>query len=174
MTNERELDSAIDAAAGAMMAREPSRSLGYTVMARVRDEHAPAPRRFVWVTAAASLVVCGAIAMTLISQTPAIIAPLPRAAELTVGQPPVLPSASVTIVAGAAPAHRPIHIVRSTPSATTRAPLPPSDVSSIEPIETDPIVLSSINVPQLERETTAVDALNVEPLTIEPLAASND
>jgi hypothetical protein len=34
--------------------------------------------------------------------------------------------------------------------------------------------LSSINVPQLERETTAVDALNVEPLTIEPLAASND
>jgi hypothetical protein len=35
-------------------------------------------------------------------------------------------------------------------------------------------VLSSIDVPQLERETTAIDALKVEPLTIEPLATSND
>ena len=56
MMDERELDRAIDAAAGAMVAREPSRSLGHAVMARVREGDAPAPRRFVWMTAAASLV----------------------------------------------------------------------------------------------------------------------
>ena len=39
MMDERELDRAIDAAAGGMMAREPSRSLGYNVMARVRERN---------------------------------------------------------------------------------------------------------------------------------------
>lgn len=167
--NERDLDRAIDAAAGAMMTREPSRSLGYSVMARVREDHAPAPRRFAWVTAAASLVVCGAIAMTLISQTPAPVAPLPRAVQLTVGQPPVMSSAPVLIVTDAPPARR---VSRAAHGAMRE--LPPSDASPIEPIQTEPIVLSAIDVPQLERETTAIDALNVEPLTIEPLAASND
>jgi len=54
------------------------------------------------------------------------------------------------------------------------APFPSSDVSPIEPLQTTAIALSSIVVPQLERETIAIDALNVEPLTIEPLATSND
>jgi hypothetical protein len=116
MTNEREIDRAIDAAAGAMMTREPSRALAYAVMSRVRDGRAAAPRRFVWVLAAASAVVFGAIATTLMSET------------------------------------------RTT----------------VEPIHTHPIVLSSLDVPQLQRETTVIDALNVEPLTIEPLATSND
>jgi hypothetical protein len=169
MTNE--LDRTIDAAAGAMMTREPSRALGYAVMARVREVHAPAPRRFAWVTAAASVVVCGAIALTLITQTPPAMAPLPRAAHLTVGQPPVIPTAPVTIVTEAAPARREMHSVRR---VAARAPLPLSDVSPIEPIQTVPIALSSIDVPQLERETAEIDALSVEPLTIEPLATSND
>jgi hypothetical protein len=167
--NERELERAIDAAARAMMAREPGRSLGYTVMARVRDEHAPERRPYVWATAAASLVVGGAIAMTLVRETPTTLPLLPRAAQLTVGQPAVIPNASIALTA-ATP--RPaIHVVRG---VDTRAPVSIGDVSPIEPIQTVPIVLSSIDVPQLERETTAIDALNVEPLTIEPLAASND
>ena len=172
--NERNLDRAIDAAAGAMMTREPSRTLGYAVMARVREDQPPAPRRWVWVSAAASLVASAAIAIATIGQTPVTIAPLPRAAQLTVGQPPMIPSAPVTLLTEATRARRPIRIVRSARSAATRAPLSPSDVSPIEPIRTEPIVLSSIDVQQLERETTVIDALNVEPLTIEPLAMSND
>ncbi|HUP38861.1 MAG TPA: hypothetical protein VM115_01985 [Vicinamibacterales bacterium] len=38
---------------------EPGRSLGDAVMARVREGDAPAPRRFVWLTAAAAVVLCG-------------------------------------------------------------------------------------------------------------------
>jgi Sigma-70, region 4 len=64
---QRDLDRAIDAAAGAMMTREPSRALGYNVMARVREADAPAPRRFVWLMSAGSLVVCGALAIALTS-----------------------------------------------------------------------------------------------------------
>jgi hypothetical protein len=168
--NEREIDRAIDAAAGAMMTREPSRSLGYTVMARVRDDRASAPRRFVWVLAAASVVVCGAIAMALISGAPPTMASLPRGVQLTVGQPAAIPNASIALVTEPTPARPAIHA----PRVATRAPLPRIDVSPIEAIQTDPIVLSSLEVPQLERETTAIDALNVEPLTIEPLATSND
>ena len=60
--NERELDRAIDAAAGRMMAREPSRALGHNVMARVRENPAPARRSLAWVAAAAGIVLCAAIA----------------------------------------------------------------------------------------------------------------
>ncbi len=56
MMNECELDRAIDAAAGAMMTREPSRSLGRTVMARVREAHAPAPRRAIHIVRSARSV----------------------------------------------------------------------------------------------------------------------
>ena len=38
--NERQLDCAIDVAAGTLMAREPSRALGHKVMARVRKRRA--------------------------------------------------------------------------------------------------------------------------------------
>ena len=172
--NERDLDRAIDAAAGAMMSREPSRALGYTVMARVRDGRAATPRRSVWVTAVATLVVCGAIAMTLINGMPSAVPPLPHAVHLAVGQPPAMPSASIALATEATPARPAVHVVRGARSAATRAALPPRDVSPIEPIQTNAIVLSSIDVPQLERETTAIDALTVEPLTIEPLATSND
>jgi hypothetical protein len=34
--------------------------------------------------------------------------------------------------------------------------------------------MTAIDVPQLERETTLIDAITIEPLTIEPLSASND
>ena len=173
MINEREIDRAIDAAAGAMMTREPSRALGYTVMARVRDGHADAPRRLPWVLAATSVVVCGAIAITLIRQTPTRVAPLPPAAQLTMGQPPTIPDASSALATEVTPV-RPTTIVRTTRRAAERALFPFSDVSPIEPLQTPAIALSAIVVPQLERETTAIDALNVEPLTIEPLATSND
>lgn len=173
MITPRDLDRAIDSVASSMMTREPSHGLGSAVMARVRGEHASAPRGFTWHTAAASLVVCGGIAMALISQT-ATVVPEPRGVRLTVGQPPVIPSASAALVMEPTPPRRAIRIVRSARTVVRRAPLPLGDASPIEPIQTDPIVLSSIDVPQLTREATAMDTLNIEPLTIEPLAASND
>ena len=55
--DQRDVDRAIDEAAAAMMAREPGRALGYTVMARVRETAPASPRRFVWVSAAAGMLV---------------------------------------------------------------------------------------------------------------------
>jgi hypothetical protein len=34
--------------------------------------------------------------------------------------------------------------------------------------------LAAIDVPQLERESNSIEVLMIEPLTIEPLSASND
>jgi hypothetical protein len=58
--------------------------------------------------------------------------------------------------------------------AVSPVQLPPSDVSGITPIETEGIALSSIDVPVLEHEAAVIDILDIEPLTIEPLTASND
>jgi len=173
MTDEREFERTVDAAARAMMAREPSPSLGYAVMTRVREGRAPAPRRLWWMAVTASLVLCGAIVMvmTLNNNRAPQMAALPAAAQLRVGQLPVEPRAPVTEVMSAANSATP---VRRRIGMATRVTLPPDDVSSIEPIQQEPIVLSAIDVPRIERDTTAIDSLSVEPLTIEPLAASND
>ncbi len=156
-----------------MMAREPGRALDYTVMARVRERNAPAPRRFVWVVATASLVLCGAIAMALMYRAPAtIIAPLPAARTVVVGHPPVATPPPMMV----APEAPPRRIPRAPLAAHAVSPvqLPPSDVSGITPIETEGIALSAIDVPVLEREAAVIDILDIEPLTIEPLTASND
>ena len=34
--------------------------------------------------------------------------------------------------------------------------------------------MSTIDVPQLEREATSIEIIRIEPITIEPLSASND
>jgi hypothetical protein len=171
--DERELDRAIDTAAGRMMAREPSRALGYNVMARVRAGAAPAPRRLVWIAAGASLVLCAAIATALMIG-PAAVVPLPPAApSVAIGQPPVMIAPLTTVASETATPRR----LARTPTAAWSAsalPMPPNDVSPIEPIVTEPIALSTIDVPLLERDNVVIDVLNIEPLTIEPLAVSND
>ena len=169
--DERELDRAIDAAAGAMVGREPSRSLGYSVMARVHEGRRSAPRRFVWMTAAASLVLCGAIAIALMSRTSAIVFSPPQAARLPVGEPAIVADAPVTIVSDLTSTRR---VVPTAPSASRSRVALPVDVSPIDPIQTEPIVLSALELPPLEREFTSIDTIEIEPLTIEPLAASND
>jgi len=175
MMDERELDRAIDTAAGRMMAHEPSRSLGYNVMARVREGAAPAPRRLRWVAATVSIVLCAAITMALMYRAPGTIIPLPPAARtVVVGQPPVAtPPPMMVAPETAAPPRR---IPRAPRAARVVSPvqLPPSDASGITPIETEGIALSAIEVPVLEREAAVIDVLDIEPLTIEPLTASND
>ncbi len=156
-----------------MMTREPGRSLGAAVMARVREREAPASRRFVWAMAAASIVLCAAIAVALMSRTPSG-APLPRELRVDIGRPPVIPPVPESIVGDAAPAHSVIRERRPGHRYAIGTLLPRSDVSPIDPIRTEPIVLSPIDVVQLELKTTGIDTLTIEPLTIEPLATSND
>ena len=155
------------------MTREPGRSLGAAVMARVREGEAPPPRRFMWAAVTASIVLCAAIAVALMSRAPAGL-PLPRDARVEIGEPPVRPRVPDTIVGDVVPAHSVIRQRRPGDRVPTRTPLPHSDVSPIDPIRTQPIVLSPIDVVQLELETTGIDTLTIEPLTIEPLASSND
>ena len=139
------------------MAREPSRALGYNVMARVREgARAVAPRRFVWIDGRGGFVLCAAIAT----------------AALRVERPPAdrsLPPARTAAdraVANRSTADRPIVgrcsrlplVARRSVAAPERERRPPATaaaadrVSTIEPIETEPIALSAIDVPQLERE----------------------
>jgi hypothetical protein len=179
MMDEREIDGAIDTAAGRMMAREPGRALTYRVMARVRDgADAPAPRRFVWITAVASLALCAAITIMLMNRAPAtppsLLPPASQLpiARLPIDQPPMVTDAPATVARNIAPLRRNVAAAIEY-RAVSRVP-PPNDVSPIEPIQTEPIALSTIEVPPLEREATSIDTLTIEPLTIEPLTASND
>lgn len=156
------------------MASEPSRALTYAAMARVRESHAPARRGFAWRTAAASVVVCSAIAIAIVVMRPLTprISSLPDVPRLVIGLPPlaIMPPASLEETVSPPRATRRPTVA----SAGSTLHLPPDDTSPIGPIATEPIVLSAIDVPVLERETTVIDILAIEPLTIEPLSTSND
>lgn len=174
MMNEHELNRAIDAAAEQMMAREPSRALGYAVMARVREDVAPATRRLGWMMAAVTLVLCAALAIALINRPHAVTIPsIPFAARLPIGAPPAVLQAPRAVARHTVPTRLATPAAVATRVATS-LPLPPTDVSPIELIETEPIALSAIEVPRLEREVTLIETISIEALTIEPLAASND
>jgi hypothetical protein len=172
--DERELDRAIDAAARQMMAGEPSRALGSDVMARVRKDAAPVPRRFVWATAAASVVLCAAIVAMLFSRTPQTIPPVLAAPPFAIAQPPVRVEPPIVTPNDTRPAprvNRPVPIGRSAVTAMVL----PADAFPIEPLEAEAIALAAIDVPRLEPEAPAsIEALTIDELTIEPLAASND
>jgi hypothetical protein len=143
-------------------------------MARVREDAPSLPRRFVWTTAIASFVLCAAIAIAFMSRTPTSVISLPRAPQLAIAQSAVTGNVPVTITMETRSTRRVIPKSRGAIGVGSRMPLLPIDVSAIEPIQTEPILLSVIDVPGLEREATSIDILTIEPLTIEPLAASND
>jgi hypothetical protein len=173
MMYEGELERAIDTASQTMVVREPSRALGPTVMARVRAASAPKPWRFRWAALSASTVLCAAIVYAVMDQAATVVIPrLPQAAQLPMARAATAPS----VPAGALRDVPQIRVVaaRAERAAAFAPRFPINDVSSIEAIEMQPIALAAIDVPQLERETTLVDPVEIEPLTIEPLAASND
>ena len=172
MMDELDLDRAIDAAARAMVAREPSRALDYRVMARVKNEATPVPRRFVSAAAVVAAVVCAAIAVVLAYRTPLDTPPLPASRTVAIAQP-LKAVAAPTVWHDTAATQRVARASIGVRAAVTRQ-LPSNDVSGIEPLETQPISFAAVEVPQLEREATTIDSLDLEPLTIEPLAASND
>jgi hypothetical protein len=173
--NERELDRAIDAAAGAMMTREPSRSLGCTVMARVREDVKPSSYRRLWVTAAASVLLCAAIAAGLMYRTPPTIPSMPAAQPFVLAAPPVITEPALMAANEVRPA--PVRRRDSASASERRAPavLLPVEISPIEPLEAEPIAVASIDVPRLQPDPpVSIKALEIDELTIEPLAASND
>ena len=170
--DEDALDRAIDAAVGALMARQPSRALGYKVMERVRERAVPAPRRFVWVAAAAGVALSSGIATMFVMRAPSEVVQLPREIHPPVAQAAVVLAVPAD-VSWQTPETNPV-TVRSARTVALRMALPPSDVSPIAPIETQPIVLAAVEVPQLEAEATLVDPITIEPLIMEPLAVSND
>ena len=154
-----------------MMAREPSRALSYNVMARVRGG-AELPRRFAWAAAAAGIVVSVAIASVLMTRSDGAL-PLPPELQLSIGETAALPELPNDARQKPSPARvAAASVVRRTPSPA--APVSSNDVVTIEPIETQPILVAAIDVPQLEREATVIETIDIEPITIEPLAASND
>jgi hypothetical protein len=170
---ERELDRTIDTAAKSMMAHEPSRALNYEVMARVRENVGPSPRRCVWLTAGASVIVCVAIVAALMYRLPQAIPSPPAAQPLAVAPGASIADASPKAMNVTPPVHR-----ASAPPVVRRVgpPVVPMlvDLTPIAPLEAEPIAVSAIEVPRLEPESTWIEPLIVEPLTIEPLAASND
>ena len=172
--DQREFDRAVDAAAGGLIRREPSRALGYTVMARVRANAGPRPkRRVVWLSAGVGAALCAAIAMMVMTGAPPGANVLPRELHLPVAQAALAPA--VPIDAPREPP-RPRHVaVRAATGGVSRSMPVLPEVSTIEPIETPPIVLTTIEVPQLDREGAAsIDSIRIEPITVEPLAVSND
>lgn len=171
----RELDRAIDRAAGELIAREPSRALSYNVMARVREREV-LTRRGAWVTAASVCAAGLVVAYLAINRpTPEMPpAPTPQVARTAPAPEPAPRVEEREAVAESRSESRARGVVRST-RAPAISPAATGDVMSIEPIGTEAIVVPSIEVPRLEPGAAAsIDAIQIETLTIEPLAASND
>jgi hypothetical protein len=168
-----DLERAIDRAAEELVAAEPSRALSYRVMARVRHGDAPRPRRLPWTVAAASVVLCAAIASVFLDRAPQNIPLAPMARPFAVGAPATI-APPILMTHDVSPATRNANssVVRE---AVPAAALLPFDVSPFGRIEPDPISVAAIDVLQIEREAPAsIEPLTIDELTIEPLAASND
>lgn len=171
--NDQEIDRLIDHAAAQIAAREPSRALTRAVMAGVREPATPAPRRFVWAMAGATAVLCGAVAIAVMNRAPAPAVESPADAPSLVA-PPAVVTAPLPVGRPQPAVERRTATVAVARQRSSPAPLPPNDVSAIDPIETEPIAVLAIEVPQLEREITSIEVIHIEPLTIESLTASND
>lgn len=168
-----QFDRLIDSAARQMVSHVPSRRLRGAVMARLREPEPVAPRRLAWMTATAAMVavVLGAMVVALMNRSPALQSP-PPVASLVGRQPQTTRPLTVQTPPPAADQKPMAVAVRR----RSRVPvwLPPNDVSAIEPLETEPIVMTAVEVPPLGSERTPIDHIEIEALTIEPLTASND
>ncbi len=133
---------------------------------------------------AAAAILCGAIAIALLNRAaaPLVTGRNIQLSEPGAGAPVLVPPGERTGRQNAAALIGNEAVRESAPPATRSAPkpaptaaLPPNDlITMIEPIDADPLVLSSIEVPPIENPPNAVDPLEIEALTIEPVTASND
>lgn len=174
--NSQDLDELIDAAARDMALREPGRSLGHDVMARVRGRVEPAPWRVGWIVSATAALICAVIVVTMWNRVPAPArepqAPPTATAEVRVAVPPAVNPRAVAPESSAAETREPVR--RSLAFAAEAAILEAPLMSSLEPLTTDPIVLLPLDVPPLETGPATIQDIDIGDITIEPLAASND
>lgn len=169
--DSRELDRVIDRAAEELIGREPSRALGYNVMARVCEGAVPAPRG-AWLKAACLCAAGLVVTYLAINRPTQEIPPAPTPARTEPAPAPRVEAREA--VAESRSQSRARGVVRPT-RAPAILPAATGDVMSIEPIGTEAIVVPSIEVPRLEPGAPlSIEVLNIEPITIEPLAASND
>jgi hypothetical protein len=171
--NEHELDRVIDTTAKRMVAGEPSGSTIYSVMARVREDAAPALRPFLWVTATVGVAaLCGMVVLMMMDRT----------VELPLVETPgrLLPHVVASVPAPASMPGAETPQRRGTERRADRfavASTPPDampTLSAIQPLTAEPIELPDIELPPLETRLTSIENIEIRDLTIEPLAASND
>ena len=179
---DEDFDCLIDRAARELVSHEAPRSLRGAVMSRVREPQAAASRPFVWATAAVALVLCSAIAITISKRdetSPAHVrdAQAPTVQQSVQSEPSVLakpiddkPVRETRMVRGSA--RPPAPLTRTAGSSRTQLDL---EMAAIPFLETEPIVMTVMEVSPLETETTAMTQIDIAPLTIEPLTvAAND
>lgn len=172
--SDRDLDRPIDAAARQLIAREPGRALTHAVMARVREDEKPRLQRLAWIAAPAGMLVCAAIAITILNRLPQTLPAVAAPPPLAIGQPLTALEPPIVLAHVMVPSRRNRSVVSSRAIASNTAAVP-RDVSPIAPIDAEPITVAAIHVPRLESfAPVSIEALNIEQLTVEPLAASND
>ena len=112
------------------------------VMARVREDAAPAPRSIVWIAAAAGFVLCAAIA-TARDESDACNQSFicRRRRNCAIAQAAVVPAVPIGRPHDDAASETCRH-PNSGAKVESATASPPDDVSPIEPIETEPIALS--------------------------------
>jgi hypothetical protein len=161
-----DLDRVIDAAARTMISREPGRQLSYRVMSRVRAG-SESPRRRVWTLAVSGgAVACVLAAVWVLNRTAAPtderMALQARTFLQQLVPPPVLDAGS------------PPRIIRSSVKTSRALESQLDPVPLVQPLQMETIVLSAIDVPAIEPTPTAIEAIELATLTIEPLATSNE
>jgi hypothetical protein len=162
-----DLDRVIDAAARTMVSREPSRQLSYRVMSRVRAG-SQLPRRRVWMLAVSGTAVACVAALWVHNRSAAptdegIALLQARSFLQQLAPPPVLDAASPPRIIQSGSVKTP----RALESEVEPAPL-------VEPLHIETLAMSAIDVPAIEPMPTAVEAIELATLTIEPLATSNE
>ena len=176
MNSDHDLDCLIDEAARQMAQREPSAALSEAVMERVSANTTLFPRaRLVWGSMAAAMVISAAVMFVGVKRTapPAEVPPQAREAKSTAHGSGLTAQGSGTEAQGsrteapvttvAAAASRPVSIVveETEPTIDSMA----FDVIAPAPLEVDRLEVTLVK---------AIDPIEVAPLEIEPLSASDD
>ena len=173
MIEHDDLDRAIDTAARQLIGHAPSRGLTDAVMTRVREDARPSSHRLMWAAVPASVLLCMALAVTMLSRPPQSLPEVAAARPLVIGQPLAVVEPPDFAAPDVTASGRSRSAFASRMMASNAQALP-HDVSPIAPIDAQPIAIAAIEVPQLELPAPAtIEALTVEHLTIEPLPASN-
>jgi hypothetical protein len=178
--NVQDPDRRIDAAAREIIAHHPPRSVSRAVMARVLEPpHERPSRPIAWVFVAAAAALCVAVAL------PRLNKPLqPDPVTTTISKPTTAAPAVSRDVGLQAPSssraearpsvrRSPAAVAAIRPSARpVSIPTASSDTAAFAPFES--IVPPPIDVLDLEVHATRIEEIEIQPLVIEPLTASND